>query len=244
VADNDRPWYKDPPKLIPVIVGVTVIATFASALIKNLGPGPAKGRVEYVVDVSSAMQGRIGKKVKLPAVAAEVVQDARSRQDTETGLRLSGGLGCTDRYEKPSVDFSRDNGDAIESALGTARPGGRSDFASAVKYAANDVDSGSGVNTILIFVGGDDTCTRARSTAVIRQALRDLRATPNVDVDFKFVGIKVPPRVRRVLRAAKQQAEQLKFGASVIIARKPQQLANVVTPVGTPSPADTSQPTP
>lgn len=243
MADGpEKPWYKDPPKLIPVIVGCTVIATFAGALIKSIGPDPPKGRVEYIVDVSAAMQGRIGKKDKLPAVAAEVVQNARSRPDVETSLRLAGGHGCTTGYVKPAVGFSRDNGDTIEQALREERPTGRSDFATAVQYAASDVDSGTGVNTILIFVGGRDTCTRARSTAVIRQALRTLRATPNVDVDFKFVGVKVSRRVRRVLRAAKRQAERLKFGADVIIATKPQQLADVVRP--TPAPANTAEPTP
>jgi hypothetical protein len=221
-----------------------VIATFAAAVIKNILPDPPRTRVEYVVDVSAAMQGSIGKKDKLPAVAAEVLQDARSRQDSETGLRLAGGHGCSTGYLKPSVKFSRDNGDAMATALQDARPGGRSDFASAVQYAASDVASDREVNTILIFVGGDDTCARARSVSIIHRALRDLRATQTVTVDFKFVGVKVPPRVRRLLQAAKREARQLNFGGDVVIANNPQQLADVVTPTPTASPGNTPEATP
>jgi hypothetical protein len=239
---KETPWYRDPPKLIPVLVGVTVIITFLVAMIPKLIPDPPKDRVEYIVDVSAAMRGKIGKKDKLPAVAAEVLEHVNSRPDTATALRLAGGHGCGSAYEPPVVGFSRDNGDEIADVLGDVSPGGRSNFAHAVTHAADDIDTGGELTTMLIFVGGDDSCSQERSAAIIRQALRDLRNTPNVDVNFKFVGVKVPPRMRRVLNAARREARRLDFGAEVIYAQRPQQLATVVMP--SQSPADTPEPTP
>ena len=42
---KETPWYRDPPKLIPVLVGVTVIITFLVAMIPKLIPDPPKDRV-------------------------------------------------------------------------------------------------------------------------------------------------------------------------------------------------------
>ena len=243
VEEKQTPWYRDPPTLIPVLVGVTVIVTFLVAMVPKLIPDPPKDRVEYVVDVSASMRGKIGKKDKLPAVAAEVLEHVNGRPDTATALRLAGGHGCGSAYEDPVVDFSRDTGDEIEDALTDVAPGGRSNFAHAVTHAAHDVNTGGELTTMLIFVGGEDSCTQGRSAAIIRQALRDLKNTPNVEVNFKFVGVKVPRSMRRVLNAARKEARRLNFGAEVVYAQRPQQLANVVTPVPT-SPAETPQGTP
>jgi hypothetical protein len=250
VADDEKPWYKDPPKLIPVLVGLTVIGGFVAAEIGKIGPGPPSGRVEYVVDTSAAMKGKIGEKAKLPAVATEIVDHADGRPKIATALRLTGGQGCSAAYRPPDVGFSTKNGDALRQALDGATAAGRSNFANAVTAAASDVRSGdSGVTTILIFVGGEDTCSRARSASIIRQALQDLRHTPDVNVNFKFVGVKVPPRVRKVLEAAKKEARHLDFVADTDYANKPSELPDVVqtptpTPTGTPAPSDTSEPSP
>ena len=50
MTDAEKPWYRDPPKLIPVLVGITVLVPAAGAVINRLGPDEPEGRVEYVVD--------------------------------------------------------------------------------------------------------------------------------------------------------------------------------------------------
>jgi hypothetical protein len=191
VTDDSTPWYKDPPKLIPVIVGCTVIATFAGALIAKILPDPPNNRVEYVVDVSRAMKGRIGKKAKLPAVAAEIIERTEGRPDVATALRLAGG-DCSHASRPPDVKFGTDNADAIRETLLDVKPAGKSNFANAVTLAAGDLRKGEGLTTILIIVGGQDTCSGPRSNEIIRDALEDLRDKPDVKVNFKFVGVTCP----------------------------------------------------
>jgi hypothetical protein len=242
VAD-EKPWYRDPPKLISVLVGVTVIVTFGTAAIKNLGSGKPPGRVEYVLDTSAAMRGKIGNKAKLPAVANQIFQHADARPKEATALRLAGGHGCGATYTKPDVNFATDNGDGLRDALQGVQASGESNFANAITAAAQDLHGGtSGVTTILIFVGGEDTCNRARSAFIIRQALQDLRDEPDLNVNFKFVGVKVPPKVRKVLERARKEAHNLHFGADTAYATKPSDLPHALetpTPTGTPSPGET-----
>ena len=247
MTDAEKPWYRDPPKLIPVLVGATVIVTFVGAAIKNLAPDPPAGRVEYVVDTSAAMKGRIGKKAKLPAVAAEIVEYAEARTKVATALRLSGGQGCSAKYTKPNVGFATDNGDALRDTLNEVQASGPSNFANSVTHAADDIRGGTGLTTILIFVGGKDTCSRARSTGIIRRALLDLRDKPDVNVNFKFVGVKVPRRVKQMLERAKEQARKLDFIADTDYANKAGDLPDAIatpTPTGTPPPGDTPEPNP
>jgi hypothetical protein len=246
VAEENTPWYKDPPKLIPVIVGCTVIATFAGALIAKILPDPSTNRVEYVVDISRAMQGRIGKKAKLPAVAAEIIEHTQARSDVATALRLAGG-DCSPASRPPDVKFGTDNADAIRDTLLGVKPAGKSNFANAVTLAAGDLRKGEGLTTILIIVGGKDTCSGPRSKAIIRDALEDLRDKPDVKVNFKFVGVKVPKNVRRMLESAKKQARRLDFVAYTDYADRPAELPAVVAtpaPTPTPSPQNTVEPRP
>lgn len=250
MTDDSKPWYKDPPKLIPVIVGCTVIATFVGALIAKVLPDPPNNRVEYVVDVSRAMNGRIGTKAKLPAVAAEIIERTEGRPDVATALRLAGG-DCSAASRPPDVNFGTDNADAIKETLLGVKPAGKSNFANAVTLAAGDLRKGEGLTTILIIVGGKDTCSGPRSDEIIRDALEELRDKPDVKVNFKFVGVKVPKNVRRMLEEAKRQARRLDFVAYTDYANRPAELPDVVeeppeaTPTPTQSPGDyTTEPTP
>jgi hypothetical protein len=250
--ESSTPWYKDPPKLIPVIVGCTVIATFVGALIAKIAPdppAPPDNRVEYVVDVSRAMNGSIGEKAKLPAVAEEIIQSTEGRPDVATALRLAGG-DCSHESRPPDVDFGTDNADVIREILHGARPAGKSNFANAVTQAVGDLRKGEGLTTILIIVGGQDTCSKARSGVIIRDALEELRDKENVKVNFKFVGVKVPKQVRKMLNEARKQARRLNFVAYTDYADRPEELPDVVavppaaTPTPTQSPDDTAEPTP
>jgi hypothetical protein len=248
VTDDTTPWYKDPPKLIPVIVGCTVIATFVGALIAKIAPDPPDSRVEYVVDVSRAMNGSIGDKAKLPAVAAEIIESTEGRPDVATALRLAGG-DCSAASRPPDVGFGTDNADAIRETLLGAKPAGKSNFANAVRLAVGDLRKGEGLTTILIIVGGQDTCSGPRSRLIIRDALEELRDKPDVKVNFKFVGVKVPKNVRKMLDAARRQARRLDFVAYTDYADRPEELPDVVevpeaTPTPTQSPEDTTEPNP
>jgi hypothetical protein len=233
MSNGDRPWYRDPPKLVPVIVGVIAIFTGAAAIVRSLKPSPPDVTVEYVLDVSHGMIGRIGHKDKLRAVEAEIVEHARDRPNSATALRLAGGQGCSTSYRPPTVPFGEDNGDRIEEAFQHVSAGGRSDFARAMAQAANDLQGhGREVQgkskTVFLFVGGRDTCSGHRATGLVQQALEDLRGKLNVEVTFKFVGVKPRRGVRHFLRAVSRKARQLDFGADVVIARRPGDLANAL----------------
>jgi hypothetical protein len=194
------------------------------------------------------MKGRIGKKAKLPAVAKEIVDRTEGRPDVATALRLAGG-DCSPASRPPDVGFARKNGDAIRDELERVRPRGKSNFANAMTLAAGDLHESGGLTTILIIVGGRDTCSGPRSESIIRDALDDLRNQPGVKVNFKFVGVNVPRQVRRLLERAKRHARRLHFVAVTDYANHAADLPDIVkpptpSPTGTPSPADTSEATP
>jgi hypothetical protein len=240
------PWWKDPPKLIPVLVGVLAIVISGSQVKKLLDRGPPKVSIEYILDVSSAMRGKIGHKHKLKAVVAEIVEHAKNRPNSATALRLSGGADCSTGYAPPTVGFKENNGDRIEARLRRVTAGGKSDFANALTQASSDLQSQERAakaksKTLFLFVGGGDTCTGRRSERKIRQALRDLKAQTNIEINFQFVGVKASRKLKRLLRAAKRQANRLHFDADVVLANKPEDLPSTVA---TPSPAEDEYPPP
>src|SRR5215207_4425508 len=114
--DVRRPWYRDPPALVGVIVGILAIITGTAALVRGCGSPPPNVSVEYVLDVSRSMAGKIGERQKLRAVADEIVGHAKDRPNSATALRLSGGQTCTTGYKPPTVPFAEDNGDSIQEA--------------------------------------------------------------------------------------------------------------------------------
>ena len=236
---SPAPWWKDPPKLIPVLVGVLALVISASQVKKLFDRAPPKVSIEYILDVSAGMRGKIGHKQKLRAVAAEIVEHAKNRPNSATALRLSGGRPCGGGYVPPVVDFKENNGDKIAARLNNVTAGGKSDFANALTQATTDLQSQrraaqAKTKTLFLFVGGGDTCTRGRSEAKIKQALRDLKAQTNIEVNFQFVGVKPSRKLRRLLHAAKVQANRLHFDADVVVANKPQDLPSTVA---TPSPS-------
>jgi hypothetical protein len=237
----ERPWFRDPTKLVPVIVGLLAIGGTIAGFIRGCAPDPPDLAIEYVVDVSHRMNGDIGKKNKLRAVAGEIVEHARGRSNAATALRLAGGAATCSNGDAPppTVRFHQDNGDRIEQALRSAKAGGKSDFAQAMTYAVNDFlgsapDVESESKTIYLFVGGQDTCADGRTLEIVRGALRDLSTKSNVDVTFKFVGVKPPAEVSKLLRLASRQAKRMHIGAEVVIADTPKELARVLPDKPTP----------
>jgi hypothetical protein len=164
--------------------------------------------VEYVLDVSHGMAGRVGHERKLAAVEDEILSTVRGERDAAFALRFAGPR-CTDGYADPQVDFTKDAGDRFESALGDVAPGGRSDFARSVRYAVSDLndrlDAGTEAVSMVFIVGARDRCTK-RPGDVVTGALRRLRGrSRDVDIAFKFVGVKVPKSMRKLLKHTRRR---------------------------------------
>ena len=196
-------------------------------------------RVQYVVDVSAGMGGKIGKVEKLAAVRDEVVSAVSGTPDIAYSLRVA-GPNCSGGYTKPTVDFGEDNGDEFEQALGQLHAGGRSDFARAVRYAVNDLvkqqaEEGTESVSLYFLLAGEDRCTK-RPGEIIDRSLRFLEAKKTADVTFKFVGIQAPDDLRKLLRRARKRAKLLGFGATVEYANTAAEIGESVEP---PEPAPT-----
>jgi hypothetical protein len=239
MANDGKPLHRDPGKLIPLIAATLAIIISATQIYRTCQPSPPDASVEYILDVSRRMDGRIGEKNKLAAVRSEIVEHAKNRPNVATALRLAGGPICGTEYVPPAIDFGEDNGDDIERALEGVTAGGKSDFARAMTHAANDLlgherEVESESKTLFLFVGGRDTCAGERTLTIVKQALRDLRAQENIELNLKFVGVKPPRDVRRLLRLARGEALRLDFGADVVIANRPEDLADVLPDEPTP----------
>jgi hypothetical protein len=244
-TDAERPWYRDPPKLVAVVVGTIAIITSVTALVRSCAPSPPNVSVEYILDISRSMAGKIGHKEKLSAVAGEIVSNVEDTPNIATALRLSGGPTCSTGYKTPTVPFAEHNGDAIQRALQQVHPRGRSDFARAMTHAVNDLVGRnravrSEAKTVFIFVAGPDRCSGHRSLEIVKQALRDLRAERNIQVSFKFIGVKPPRTVKRLLRSAAREARRLNFSSDVTIANRPEDLARALPQ---PTPTETTSTT-
>jgi hypothetical protein len=225
--------------LIPTVLAVLGIITGVGALIRGCAEPPPDLSVIYIVDRSARMGGKIGGEAKFPAVRQEILEQVRDRPDVATALRVTGGEGCTQGYRPPTVDYARDNADAFEDALDGVKPGGRSDFAHALAQAANDLVSNdvaaeSKSRTIFVAVAGADSCAGDQTVTVIDRALRDLRAEKEVDMTFKFVGIKPSRRMKRLLKKVEGRVDDLGFHGETVIADTPEELADAIP--DTPSP--------
>jgi hypothetical protein len=224
-------WYRDPRALVAFAAAVVGLAIGVTNLARLWDDDPAKVSAAYIVDASRGMAGQIGDKPKLPAVAAEVVGHVKNTPSLSASLRLTGPT-CSQGYRAPDVPFDEDNGDPFEEALLQARPVGNSDFAASFSHAASDFISGedaasSEAKTLYLFVGGADTCS-ARPVEVVRRALRDLRVNKDIELSLKFVGVKLPPEVREVLKGVRREAKSLGYHAEVVIADTPSELEDAL----------------
>jgi len=227
---KERPWYLDPRAIVAFLGALVALILGLSQLLAKLDDPPANVSTEYIVDVSSGMDGKIGPTDKLPAVAAEVLSHVENTPSLSTALRFS-GPGCTQEYQEPDVSFAEDNGDEFSDALQGRQSGGDSNFANAIAHAVSDFtgrsDAADSPNkSLFIFVGGRDTCANAPS-ATIGRVLRNLSGS-NLQLNLKFVGVNVPPEVRQILRRAQGVARRLDFTSEVVIARRPDQLEGVL----------------
>jgi hypothetical protein len=216
-----------------VSLTVGIIAGLWKLYDEYLKPAPPAVRVQYVVDVSADMGGKIGKVEKLAAVRDEVLSAVSGTPDIAYSLRIA-GPNCSTRYTKPRVDFGENNVDEFEEALGRLNAGGTSDFARAVRYAVNDLvnqqaQEGTESVSLYFLLAGQDSCTK-RPGEVIERSLRFLEAKKTSDVTFKFVGIKAPDDLRKLLRRTRKRAKLLGFGATVDYANTAAELGESVQP--------------
>jgi hypothetical protein len=216
-----------------VSLTVGIVAALWKFYNDNLKPDPPAVRVQYVMDVSSSMGGRIGKVEKLAAVKDEILSAVKGTPDIAYSLRVA-GPNCSSSYTRPSVDFAEDNDDEFEKALAPLRAGGTSDFARAVRYAVNDLvkqqeQEGTKSVSLYFLIGGQDGCTK-RPGEVIDRSLRFLGQKEKTDVTFKFVGVKAPDDLRKLLRRTRNRAKLLGFGATVRYANTANEIGESVKP--------------
>jgi hypothetical protein len=228
---KERPWFLDPRAIVAFLGALVALILGVTQLLKQVKDPPAQVSAEYIVDVSRGMNGRIGPEPKLPATAAEVLSHVETQPSRSTSLRFAGPE-CRTDYQEPNVGFSEDNSDAFRDALESASPSGRSNFANAVAHAADDfIDRGdaaqSKTKSLFIFVGGNEGCSDAPS-AVIGRALRTLANTGGVQLNLKFVGVRVPPEMRTVLRRIRDLVRRLGFTSEIVVADRPSELEGVL----------------
>jgi hypothetical protein len=228
---KERPWFLDPRAIIAFLGALVALILGLTQLLKQLDDPPAQVSVEYIVDVSRGMKGRIGPEEKLPAAAAEVVSHVQDQPSLSTALRLSGPA-CTQGYKEPDVSFAEDNSDAFSDAFEGLQPRGGSDFVSAVEHAVDDFSGRSDAaqsktKSLFIFVGGRDTCTD-QPRAEIGRALRTLAASEQVQLNLKFIGVSIPPELRGLLRSVGRLTRRLDYTSEVVVADTPEQLKNAL----------------
>jgi hypothetical protein len=235
--ENQKPekaWYRDPVKVLTVLTLLVGLPVAVQQLYVNvIKKDAAAVSVQYVLDVSHAMAGRIGGKEKLAAAKDEIVSAVGGSPDIAYSLRLA-GPGCSESYEEPSVNFGLDNADEFESALASVTARGTSDFARSVRYAVNDVveqqsKEGSKSASLFFLIGGRDPCT-IRPATVVCNSLRFLDPKKTIDVNFKFIGVRVRPGARRIVRRATRCAREVGFLATRVFANTPAELGESLQP--------------
>jgi hypothetical protein len=236
---KDKPLYKDPVKMVPLIGAAIAAILGGIALYGQIFPPspPSTSSVEYVLDASAGMKGKLGTQDRLESVKEHILVQVAGFPDVPAALRLSGVGECDSGYQPPSVGFGEDNHDDFATAMTGLRPSGASDLATALTYTANDLvqrseQASNVLTTVYVFVGSADTCT-ANAAGAIHDALIMLRTEENVNVDFKFVGVNPSEEAWRLLQEVSKEAEDLGFSSSLTNAKKPSDL------LGSPSYCDT-----
>lgn len=236
MAEGDRSWHQALPKLVAV-VGTTVAAAIGITQLvdKFIIDPPPTASVEYIVDVSDKMSGKIEGRPKLPAVSDEIVSDLRNTPSLSTALRLAGDDDeCDKGADEPDVGFSDDNADEIEEAL-RREPRGKSDFATAVRHAVDDFigpkkGADGKTTTVYIYVAGGDDCS-PRPVEDVKDALSNLRAKTDVRLNLKLYGVKPSRKLKGTLQAIGRAAKKEGYGARIQFVKKASDLQQRGSPV-------------
>lgn len=225
---RSKPLYKDPLKAVPLIGALIAAILGGMELYKYLFPSSHTSSI-YVLDISQGMNGKLGKEDKFQRVKEHVLAKVAAFPDVPAALRLAGGDDCRVSYEGPSVGFGKDNYDEFQAALDEVRPAGKTNIANALKHAANDIVQRSErasikVTTVYVIIGSTQRSCTPNASEAIRTALSNLRAGENVEVDFKFVGVKPSKMTKKLLYRARKDAKNLGFVSVVEFAYKSRDL--------------------
>ena len=234
VKKKDRPFYKSPLTMVPLFGGIIALIYTATQLYDRFFPPPkaSNASYEYVLDVSRGMKGKLGRKSKLQSVKVDIVAQVERRPNFPAALRLAGNDACQVVYHDPLIWFEENNSQDFRRKFKSVVAGGESNYAVAITHAAQDLARrskavGHGITRVLVYVGSTDTCT-PHPEREIHDALSDLRDNGNVEVDFKFVGVRPTTKTKRVLESANRDAHALGFTSEVTIATKQSDLNKLV----------------
>lgn len=206
-----RPWYLDATKVVPLVVLLLGVPITGSQVWQLFQPDPPSVRVQYVIDVSSGMQGKIGQRRKLAAAKEEVISVVEGSPTYSHSLRLIGPE-CDKRYHSPEVPFAQDNADSFERALKRLPAAGKTNFANTVRHAVNDLsraqgEEGTRIASVYFLVGGVEACTSSADKVIV-DSLVTLDPKKTGDLNFKFIGVRAPPEMEKLLKRVKRQAKK------------------------------------
>jgi hypothetical protein len=159
--------------------------------------------VEIILDASSRMGEQFGKASKLEVAAEAVHQYVVNDENIGLSLRRAGGS-CGAEAEQ-LVNFDDGQTEKIAAAAKEQKPGGRSNWASAVRGAINDFSGESfqrpgSDNEVVLFVGGGDQCG-----GLVGQEVRNELQNANLHAQFRIYALKVPKKELKGLTAFEHQ---------------------------------------
>jgi hypothetical protein len=160
-------------------LGIVSVAVGIILGVRQLLPSPKPPRMSavFILDVSPAMQKRIGETTKLAAAEGNIIQSASSLPGVSTSLRLV--KGCEGSYTAPTVPFGTNNAgryDRVFSDLGSSEQSA-SGYVGALASAANDLATKSLIadskeKLLIVFMAGSrDTCPSTSVGLPIGQGL-------------------------------------------------------------------------
>src|SRR5215217_4686010 len=190
---GDKPFYRDPVKVLGLlsVIVATIIGSF-QIYDRCCASKPAEVSVQYVLDVSGGMRGKLKGVAKIDAARKAILRSVERTPDIAYGLRLA-EPGCSSHYVPASVKFGEHNADAFDRTLASVSASGASNFAQSVEFAVNDLtrqqsEGGTERGFLILVVGGPDRCT-PRPAKAIGDALDLLQKDKTVKVTFRFIGV-------------------------------------------------------
>jgi hypothetical protein len=216
--ENGVPWYRNPVIMIPLI-GALIGAVVGAFQIYDrcCADKPAPVSVQYVVDTSRAMAGRIGGQPKLEVVKAVLLRSVHEEDKVAHGLTVAPS--CASSATPQRLNAATGNLDDFKHALTGLSSKGSANLGSSIRFAANDLlkqeQRGTERSVLILFVGGRDLC--GGGAAALDDAL-DLLDANDVKLRFRFVGVMAPRSVQDYLKQLKQRAKQAGFTAQVTLA--------------------------
>ncbi len=162
---------------------------------------------EIVLDSSAHMAEPFGRVTKYDIAATEAARWAISDEGAGLALRVAGGS-CS-KPGRTLVDFGKGNSDEVREAALEREPGGKSNFAAAVRAAITDFSEAEfkrpgSENQVMVFIGGDDDCW-----GVPGEEIRDELEDSGVKTVFRFFALKVSKETKRNLAVMERQLQSV-----------------------------------